>query len=59
LQVIEAVTIIADEKLRLRGFDLQAWTFGIVLKVDGSREAKVSEHGIENFFCSVFGFHEE
>jgi hypothetical protein len=30
-----------------------------VLQVDGSREAKVTEHGIENFFCSVFGFHKE
>ena len=49
LEVVEAVTVLADEGFAVARMDLEARAVVGFLRLDGRRETEVSEHRVENF----------
>lgn len=54
LEIVQAVTIMADDRFTLAGMDLQARAIMGLLDFDRRRIPEVSEHRVENLGC---GFH--
>lgn len=57
LEVVEALSLGADEGLGLGHADVEGRPGGVFGELDGSAEAEVAEHGIENFLGAVGGIH--